>query len=317
VGRKALATFDSPRRSLSETHHKGPFPILLLRSALAILCEPADEEVRLVTGLPPAWLAKSAELVDALVGRHVFRSRINGVARRHDFRITSAEVLPQALGAYWSQVLTPDGELAATERSEMLQKAVVGVLDIGFKTTDLATIVDGDWVPERSSTLDFEGMSLLEARFAERLRAEFGVGFSAGSIEQAVLTGEVGFGNMQHSVEALLAEVSAELAAQLLMEIESRWQLHEFRQLLIAGGGAHHIGARLVEALPSAVVLDEPASANARGYLGFGRRLHADGDIGGDEAPCVFAHDEFDDRGELDDLDIELDRIASSIRSSG
>lgn len=113
----------------------------------------------------------------------------------------------------------------------------------------------------------------------------------------------VGFGGMQHSVEEMLSEIGAELASQLLMDVGSRWQLHEYRQILIAGGGAFRIGARLVEALPSAVVLDDPASANVRGYLGFGRRVQA--------SRVEAGEDELDDLG---DLEFELDRIEAVSR---
>lgn len=272
VGRKALATSDAPRRSLAETRHKDPFAALLLRAALALLTRDVDVEVDLITGLPPAWLAKSSELQDALLGQHVFNSSTNGHQRRHELKIRHVEVLPQALGAFWSQVLTPDGEIAATSRSDALQRGAVGVVDIGYKTTDLATIVDGDWVPERSTTLDFDGMSRLQALFAEGLRDEFGVGFSAGAVERAILTGRLGFGGMDHSVDNLLASVRAELAEQLLTELASAWQLHEYKQILVAGGGAHQLGPRLLEALPSAAIVEDPESANVRGYLAYGRQ---------------------------------------------
>lgn len=154
VGKMAIRRSKAPVRPLSRDRFGGVAAQVLALGALALLREmellPGDDEpVTLVSGAPPGWMYQGSSLERSLVGHHEFVSRIAGKARHHQMTVRDVLVLPQALGAYWHHVTA-----VGNDEARMLSGRV-GVIDIGFRTVDLASIIEGEYIPEGTHTLEF------------------------------------------------------------------------------------------------------------------------------------------------------------------
>ena len=183
-----------------------------------------------------------------------------------DVEAASVKVLPQAVGAYYSALLGPDGAKLAGQ--------AVGVVDIGYHTTDFLLLTPGDGgvsIPDesRSGSLD-SGMSQVIDAVRQHVSATTGTPFSApeGLIENAVRNG----GHITvrgHAVEVLPAYSQAleALATRIATEIQRTWgrSIDYLAATLLAGGGGAEVAPHLH--LPAITVTPDPIFANASGFL--------------------------------------------------
>ena len=61
--------------------------------------------------------------------------------------VPEVEIVPQPLGTYWSQSFNSGGQ------EKVPSDGLTGIIDIGFRTTDLAAIEDDEYIPEKSNSL--------------------------------------------------------------------------------------------------------------------------------------------------------------------
>ncbi|MDI3317832.1 MAG: ParM/StbA family protein [Bacillota bacterium] len=134
-------------RTWSDASSRRDYAVLVLTAAYLL---GADGQAGLMVGLPLSAYIRRAErraLRDALAGHGAWVSVDGQDARYVEF--TGVTVAPQALTAYLTALRTDPG----------LAGAEVGVIDIGYRTTDLSLLVpgaDGAAVPDegRSGSLD-------------------------------------------------------------------------------------------------------------------------------------------------------------------
>jgi plasmid segregation protein ParM len=268
VGRRATLNDPGAMRSLTDDRLEQDVAMTLFRAALGLVdAHHQGSDYAIVTGLPPGWLDRVDALRERLVGEHEFESRIQGVRRTHRFLVADACVVPQAVGAYWSLVVGPDGALVP----EAPTSGVVGVIDVGYRTTDLATLIDGEFVAERSRTIPL-GISSVQEALSERIRIRFGVGLSTAELDSVMITGRLTLDGADHSVEEDRRACLLDLVRRISKEIASTWRLATYDRLFLAGGGASIVRALLEDEISRIEVVDEAPSANVRGYFAFGVR---------------------------------------------
>jgi hypothetical protein len=250
VGQDAL-TFGAGRcvSTLDRARYRSPAFAALARCALAQVA-PEGTPLRIQTGMPSAWFADTT-------ARAELESAILDAAAPWPSAVVT--VAPEPAGVFYANVF----EFGPLDLSRT--RGAVGVVDAGYRDVGLALFNDGRYVAGES----IPGGAVEGLKEVKRLIAQsYGLELSLHQVDQAVRDGSV----LLDGVARPLPTGTAEALARSLSAIEgvgrSLWPNggRGLRALLVAGGGAYHLGAALARLWPQTQVLDEPQLAGARGF---------------------------------------------------
>lgn len=176
------------------------------------------------------------------------------------------EVIPEALAAWYDDVLTDTAEGVTVDSRRM--EAPVAVIDIGGRTTDYV-VVAGQAVVHRSSGSLRCGLLDVRQRVAEHLCARFDLErITEHAVDEAVRRGSIRLYGETHDITESLNLALREVVEQIYTE--TRRQLGkgaELERVLFVGGGAVVLSEHIRHWFPNQTIADMPAFANARGML--------------------------------------------------
>ncbi|MDI6894434.1 MAG: ParM/StbA family protein [Bacillota bacterium] len=267
VGKAAIRHSRLPFRDLSPTRaERGDFEALLL-AGLSLFCGGSANRLQVVTGVPPGHMHLAPVLSGALKQQRHLTVYDGDQPREVEIEIDQIEVVPQPLGTFWSQGLDPWGRPV-----EGRWEGRIGVLDVGFRTTDLAAIEDGEFIPEKSKTIAV-GLATAYAEMADHLLARYGLERETHALDEAVITGKIKVAGREVDITDIRNQAFKELAAKALVELNSTWRVVEFDRLLVSGGGGQALSNYLLPHLSHGELVPDPVTANCKGYLAWARRL--------------------------------------------
>lgn len=263
-------------RSLSTTREEGDDLLVLFLAALSLFCKEPVTNFSVVTGLPPGRMHLTDEFIRMARGSHkVLRHKASG-PEELTLRIDRVSVVPQPLGAYWSQVLDVRGKV---NEDLPFVDSRVGIIDIGFRTTDLVTVEAGEYVPEQSRTVPI-GMVAAYSAISSYLLANYGIERENYALDEAVIRGEVGVSGRRVDISSVRDRAYQQLATKVLVELRSAWQLAEYDALWVTGGGGQALEQYLVPQFSQGAMVPDPITANSLGYLAWANNIY-----GGGQAP--------------------------------
>lgn len=236
---------------------------LLTLTAIAATGQRSGTLKRLVTGLPVAWLKDRADLVAALTGPAALT--YNGAEL--EYTIQQVNVIPQPAGAFFAQVLTPGGVLRDTEK---LAKRKAGVIDIGMHTTDLLKMDSFQYIEKASGSIALAASDFYKA-LAREINVRYGLEYDLAQAETAARDGEVIlWGRATRLPAEMLAACRAPVVQAVREYAKELWpDAREYAAIFVAGGAAPLFVDALREVFPSARLVDEPQTANVRGFWNF------------------------------------------------
>lgn len=269
VGKAALRHSKFAVRNLSETRvQDDDFKVLFL-TALTFFCQNREGEFKIVTGLPPGRMHHADELVNRYKRDYSisFYSR-NGL-QEVLIRIADLEIVPQPLGTYWSQAL----DLRGRDKGHL--RGRIGIIDIGFRTTDLAAVEDGEFIPSNSYTIPV-GMADTYNEIGDQIASDYGLERESLGLDEAVIKGVINVAGRPVDITGICNEAFQRLANKILPEVMSKWRVLEYDRVLVSGGGGQSLKSYILGQLPQAELVGNPGTANSRGYLSWANRLWLD-----------------------------------------
>ena len=253
-------------RGLSATRAEGDDLRILFLGALSMFCRESMNDFSVVTGLPPGRMHLADDLVSRMRGDHTVTRHVGRNRQDLSIRLNNIEVVPQPLGTFWAEVLDGRGQLRGDSR---LLEGRVGIIDVGFRTSDFATIVEGEYAPAWSRTVPL-GISTGYDALSSALASQYGLERETYTLDQAVIDGEINVSGRRVDITDLRDQILGEVATKLMVEMQSLWQLTDYDAVLLTGGGAHVLERYLRPEVPQSVVVNDPVTANARGYVAWG-----------------------------------------------
>lgn len=253
-------------RGLSATRAEGDDLRILFLGALSMFCRESMNDFSVVTGLPPGRMHLADDLVSRMRGDHTVTRHVGRNRQDLSIRLNNIEVVPQPLGTFWAEVLDGRGQLRGDSR---LLEGRVGIIDVGFRTSDFATIVEGEYAPAWSRTVPL-GISTGYDALSSALATQYGLERETYTLDQAVIDGEINVSGRRVDITDLRDQILGEVATKLMVEMQSLWQLTDYDAVLLTGGGAHVLERYLRPEVPQSVVVNDPVTANARGYVAWG-----------------------------------------------
>jgi len=270
VGNLAIRQSEIAVRSLDQNRVEDKNVKVLFLTGVGLFCDNGLQSFNVVTGLPTDYYASYREgWRDALAGRHNIVFHDPDEVRERGLEVERLTIVPQPFGTLYNRVLSDDGEV----RDQDLAKQRVGIIDIGFKTSDFA-VSDGLEFIERLSGSSATGLSTATSIIADRLRADLGLHRENFELDRIIEEGEIKIAGRTHDIRDLKRQTFACVAQKIITEVDSLWDYRDLDCILITGGGGKALAEYLLAEFDNATLVDDAQVANARGYHKLANSLH-------------------------------------------
>lgn len=242
--------------------------------ALAGLTRVAPSRVPLnvITGLPVGYYTEFKDrLSETLTGEHELVVHGNGEPREITLSVNRVKVIPQPYGSLVDYLFRTDGTLLRQD----VARQKIGIIDIGFKTTDF-TVCRELRHSERGSRTTDTGMAKAFQFIAETLREMSGVNVEIYRLYDAVREGSIKVRGAEYDISKVKEEVFSRLAAAVVSDMERIWvDDWDLDMVLLAGGGGESLFEYIKPMVKGEIALletqDDPRLANVVGYVKYGR----------------------------------------------
>lgn len=267
-----LAERESATRSFTLDHDKlitsGAKQLGL--TALAMMND-GSVPIRLVAGLPINQYRRHKErLIETFQGRHVV-ALIDPMGKRREanLNIQEARVIPQPYGTLY--------ELGLDSSTRKLPESKIGIIDIGFRTTDL-TIADRMRYSQRGSRTTDAGISQAFASIAAKLQEKAGISIELYRLFEAVTKGSIRIRGKNYDLRALTDKIFADLAANIAVDVDRLWvDDWDIDAIVLTGGGGAILAPHLAPLLAGDIIAPESGKdarlTNVKGYRKYGMKL--------------------------------------------
>ena len=245
-----------------------PYRILALNAIRRRLPE-SGLSVTVVTGLPVGDITQHVATVKRrLEGTH--RLEILAAGRPWEVTISDVRVLPQPLGTVFSQVMDDHGNLTDAR----LVEARIGVLDIGFRTSDYFTLQGFEVIPAQCLTRN-TGIAELLLDVSREIGSRYGVETDPHALNDVVLRKKLPVGSRTIDITSIVEPLLDRHAEAILAHGRMLWgdEARGLHVLWMTGGGAQLLDARLQQLAPHATLVANARIQNAVGYYRFGCHL--------------------------------------------
>lgn len=260
LGDLASQQSDFLRSTLSKERLVSKESKILFMAALGLLIQEEMGIVNLVTGLPVDEYVEYREgLLRLLKGPHSFK--INGESKI--LKVEEVRIIPQPFGTIFNHLLDAEGEI----QNKTYAQIRLGVVDIGFRTSDFCVAHQLEFVDRLSST---STVALKNAHdfVGRRLNEHFGINRSPYQLDQIMRSKTLSYNGRDHDISSMVELAYRMTAEKIISEIYSRWtDQWEMNQILITGGGGMTLFPYMKEQMKNCHLSEKSQFGNVKGYL--------------------------------------------------
>ncbi len=253
-------------------------------TSLGVLAE-KTVPLNIVSGLPVGYFDQYRQrFATILKGSHEItfhKTDQTKITKKLDIR--NVKMIPQPLGTLLNLLMDDDGKVNNKE----LARQKVGLVDIGFRTTDF-TIIDQLRYIERGSSTTDTGTSKCFSVIAKKLRKECGVNVELFRLYKAVETGFIKIRGHEYNITKFRDQVFANAARTIASDVDRLWADDwDIDTIVLTGGGSVELAKHLQPLITGNVMpIENNIDArlnNVQGYIKFGK--HIWGKTTSNEAP--------------------------------
>lgn len=234
-----------------------------LLTALALLADSDGHPFRVCTGLPVqdyvTELRRAYE--QSLVGEHAVTfcsGPLEGITKK--FKIKGIKVTAQGLGIFFNEIISN----MCTVTNSPLTGGRVGVIDIGFRTTNILLL--DNMLPQRNLSEGLEAGMSYAFEFVRGYLTKQGLPLELAKMEVEFWKDSLTFGNKQIDIKHAREKALQRLAGEIAQEIKRLWRrIPDLKAILVGGGGAPAVFTYLD--IPNKQMVAEPQMANAKGFF--------------------------------------------------
>ena len=236
---------------------------------------PINVPINVVSGLPIDYFKQNHERFnEILTGHHtVSYHSHNGEKSTREIYINKVRMLPQPLGSILNKLMDANGNIV----DEELASQKVGVVDIGFRTTDFTVLDHLRYIDRGSRTID-TGISKGFSVISNKLREKCGVGVELYRLYKAAEEGTIKMRGHGFSFEKIRDQVYSQLATTIANELDRLWADDwDIDAIILTGGGCRELAQYLQPLITGNVIpVDsntDPRLNNVHGYAKYGRYI--------------------------------------------
>ena len=157
---------------------------------------------------------------------------------------------------------------------ESLAASKVGMIDIGFRTTDYI-VVDNLENIDRLSGSSNTALSTAYFIIADMLKEEFKITKPIYQLDEIVRNGVIRISGKAYNLDEIKKHAFSMVAEKLVTEINGLWiNKWELDMVFISGGGGMAISEYLLPAFENALLVKEAQFANVYGFRKLAQRLY-------------------------------------------
>ncbi|AZR72497.1 hypothetical protein BBF96_03330 [Anoxybacter fermentans] len=236
---------------------------VLFKTACALLNN-GSTEVNIVTGLPVNEFTQYKNTLEKMLLR-IHKIKLNDIS--YSFEIKRAKIIPQPFGTVFNLLLDDQGEIQKREYVNMK----IGVIDIGFRTTDFIVVDCLEFVDKLSSSTTV-ALSSAYKLVGHSLNERFGINKPIYQLDKFIRTGFIPYKGQQMDIRELVGKAFALTTNNIISEVSSLWNIWELDQIIITGGGGVELYAYLKAHIDNCVLVNEGQFSNVKGYLKLANR---------------------------------------------
>lgn len=181
-------------------------------------------------------------------------------------KLAGIEIGCQAVAAFLDYVLDDEGNERFDTSGE------IAVVDVGGRTTDICTIVDGGLVDRQRTGTQKMGVLDVYSAVGNSVRKKFEISdpLSAKVLDRAVRNKKIMLWGEEHDITTEVNEVITEFEGKIGREVNRKLgSAASIKKVLFVGGGGA-LFENIAEHVRGATLVDDPELANARGLFKFG-----------------------------------------------
>ncbi len=236
------------------------------------LCAGDNVTVNLISGLPVGNYKKDGKkFKDILTGYHNLAFfKPGGKKENKILHINNVKLLPQPLGSYFNLLFDDKGKI----RNHRLAKQKVGIVDIGFRTTDFIIFDNLHYIERGSSTVHI-GISKCFNHIANKLRQRSGVSIELFQLYDAVAKGVIRIKGKEYNITGIRDKIYSHYASTLANDINRLWdQDWDIESIVLTGGGSKELAKHIQPLIEGNIIPVEESTDvrlnNVQGYLKYG-----------------------------------------------
>lgn len=234
-----------------------------------------NRPINVVSGLPIGYFKQNFERFnETLTGHHSITYHThNGHAKTKEIYINKVRMVPQPLGTVLNLLMNENGQIA----NEELANQKIGVVDIGFRTTDFTILDHLRYIDRGSSTLD-TGISKGFSVISNKLREKCGVSVELYRLYKAAEMGSIKMRGQGITIAKIRDQVFSQLAGTIAGDIDRLWADDwDIDTIVLTGGGCRELASYLQPLIHGNVLpLDpavDPRLNNVMGYIKYGKYI--------------------------------------------
>jgi plasmid segregation protein ParM len=231
--------------------------------------------INVVSGLPIGYFKQNHERFnEILTGHHrVTYHSHNGNKVTREIYINKVRMLPQPLGSILNQLMNDEGKIVDGD----LASQKVGVVDIGFRTTDFTILDNLRYIDRGSRTVD-AGISKGFSVISNKLREKCGVSVELYRLYKAAEEGTIKMRGHGFSFEKIRDQVYSQLASSIANDLDRLWADDwDIDTIILTGGGCRELAKYLHPLITGNVVPvdsnSDPRLNNVLGYAKYGKYI--------------------------------------------
>lgn len=236
-------------------------------------CAGDNVSLHVVSGLPVTYFKRdSKKFRDQLTGTHNLTTyNRSGKSASKIVHIASVKLVPQPMGSFFNLLMDSTGHIV----NRQLTKQKVGIVDIGFRTTDFIILDRFRYIERGSATVD-TGISKCFTAIASKLRQRSGVTVELYRLYEAVRSGSIRIKGKEYTISTLRDKVYAHYAGSIADDINRLWESEwDLDAIILTGGGATELAKHLQPLIDGNVIpVENEADArlnNVLGYIKYGK----------------------------------------------
>lgn len=256
-------------RTTDETSLGDAFRLRMAKAALGKLmsglCDGSVVHCTVATGLPVDHMPDADLLKHSFIGQHrVQTDKADFIAN-----VTDVMVMPQPYGTIYRHLITPEGRLNEYYTSER-----TGVIDVGTYTTDITLDDDGEYIDERSGSVE-AGVSVIQELVSEEYERRYRAKPKLKIVDEIIRRGHARIHGKPESFHETIQEAKQRLFAAINSLIVQRWdKAEDIDAIFVSGGGAMLVYDLIHASYKEAILTDNAPTANAEGYLRYARYVN-------------------------------------------
>lgn len=254
---------------------------------------PINVPLNVVSGLPIGYFKQNHERFDELLtGHHTITYHSHdGQETTKELYINKIRMLPQPMGSILNLLMNDNGKIVDRE----LANQKIGVVDIGFRTTDFIILDRLRYINRGSRTID-AGISKGFSVIANKLREKAGISVELYRLYRAAETGSIKMRGHGFAFTKIRDQVYSQLAGTIANEIDRLWADDwDIDTIILSGGGCRELAQYLQPLIVGNVIpvdlSKDPRLNNVLGYMKYGQYIWGEA---GDES--MFEREESESR---------------------